>query len=109
MIAYLILGVYGIALTYITLFCVMQLSVLRSYRNFRKKNPFQEPTKVNSTDDDLPFVTVQLPIYNEYYVIGRLIDYVAAFDYPKDKFEIHVIDDSTDENRRVSRTKSRRI
>lgn len=97
MIAYLILGVYCAALTYITLFCFMQISVLRSYRNYRKKNPFKEPEKVSATDEDLPFVTVQLPIYNEYYVIGRLIDYVAAFDYPKDKFEIHIIDDSTDE------------
>lgn len=44
-----------------------------------------------------PMVTVQLPIYNEYYVIGRLIDAVAAFDYPRDRLEIHVLDDSTDE------------
>ncbi|THH37566.1 glycosyltransferase [Neolewinella litorea] len=44
-----------------------------------------------------PFVTVQLPIYNEYYVIGRLIDAVAAFDYPRDRYEIHILDDSTDE------------
>lgn len=44
-----------------------------------------------------PFVTVQLPIYNEYFVIGRLIDAVAKFDYPKDRFEIHILDDSTDE------------
>ncbi len=44
-----------------------------------------------------PLVTVQLPVYNEYYVVGRLIDAVAAFDYPKDRYEIHVLDDSTDE------------
>ena len=44
-----------------------------------------------------PFVTVQLPIYNEYFVIGRLIDAVAEFDYPRDRFEIHILDDSTDE------------
>ncbi|MBC6994802.1 glycosyltransferase family 2 protein [Neolewinella lacunae] len=44
-----------------------------------------------------PLVTVQLPIYNEYFVIGRLIDAVAAFDYPRDRFEIHILDDSTDE------------
>lgn len=44
-----------------------------------------------------PFVTVQLPIYNEYYVIGRLIDAVTRFDYPRDRFEIHILDDSTDE------------
>lgn len=46
---------------------------------------------------DYPFVTVQLPIYNELYVIGRLIDAVAAFDYPRDRYEIHILDDSTDE------------
>lgn len=44
-----------------------------------------------------PFVTVQLPIYNEFFVIGRLIDTVARFDYPRDRFEIHILDDSTDE------------
>ncbi len=44
-----------------------------------------------------PLVTVQLPIFNELYVIGRLIDAVAAFDYPRDRFEIHILDDSTDE------------
>ncbi len=44
-----------------------------------------------------PFVTVQLPIYNELYVIGRLIDTVTKFNYPKDRFEIHILDDSTDE------------
>jgi cellulose synthase/poly-beta-1,6-N-acetylglucosamine synthase-like glycosyltransferase len=44
-----------------------------------------------------PFVTVQLPVYNELYVVGRLIDAVAAFDYPRDRFEIHILDDSTDE------------
>jgi cellulose synthase/poly-beta-1,6-N-acetylglucosamine synthase-like glycosyltransferase len=44
-----------------------------------------------------PFVTVQLPIFNEFYVIARLIDAVAEFDYPKDRFEIHILDDSNDE------------
>ena len=44
-----------------------------------------------------PTVTIQLPIYNEKYVIGRLIDSVAQFDYPRDRFEIHILDDSTDE------------
>jgi cellulose synthase/poly-beta-1,6-N-acetylglucosamine synthase-like glycosyltransferase len=44
-----------------------------------------------------PFVTVQLPIFNEFYVIARLIDAVAKFDYPKDRFEIHILDDSNDE------------
>jgi cellulose synthase/poly-beta-1,6-N-acetylglucosamine synthase-like glycosyltransferase len=46
---------------------------------------------------DWPHVTVQLPIYNELYVARRLIEAVAAFDYPRDRLEIQVLDDSTDE------------
>ena len=44
-----------------------------------------------------PVVTVQLPVYNERYVVERLIDAMAAFDYPKEQLEIQVLDDSTDE------------
>ena len=43
-----------------------------------------------------PKVTVQIPIYNEYYVVERIIDSVVKFDYPKDCLEIQVLDDSTD-------------
>jgi len=48
-------------------------------------------------DADLPMVTVQLPIYNELYVSERIIEAAANFDYPADRFEIQVLDDSTDE------------
>ena len=48
-------------------------------------------------NQEVPFVTVQLPIFNEMFVVERLIDSVAKFEYPKDRFEIHVLDDSTDE------------
>jgi cellulose synthase/poly-beta-1,6-N-acetylglucosamine synthase-like glycosyltransferase len=44
-----------------------------------------------------PVVTVQLPVFNEYYVVGRLIDAVCSIEYPKEKLEIQVLDDSTDE------------
>jgi cellulose synthase/poly-beta-1,6-N-acetylglucosamine synthase-like glycosyltransferase len=53
----------------------------------------------------LPFVTIQLPIYNEMYVVERLIDSIAKFDYPKDRFEIHILDDSTDETLDITRRK----
>jgi cellulose synthase/poly-beta-1,6-N-acetylglucosamine synthase-like glycosyltransferase len=46
---------------------------------------------------ELPNVTVQLPLYNEMYVAERLLDAVAALDYPQDKLEVQVLDDSTDE------------
>ncbi len=48
-----------------------------------------------------PFVTIQLPVYNELYVVERLIDAVAAIDYPKDKMDIQVLDDSADETSRI--------
>lgn len=44
-----------------------------------------------------PLVTIQLPVYNEKYVVERLINSVCAIDYPKDKLEIQVLDDSSDE------------
>jgi cellulose synthase/poly-beta-1,6-N-acetylglucosamine synthase-like glycosyltransferase len=49
-----------------------------------------------------PVVTVQLPIFNERYVIRRLIDAVAALDYPRDRLEVQVLDDSTDETRALA-------
>lgn len=50
-----------------------------------------------------PVVTVQLPLYNEMYVVERLIDAVVQLDYPKDKLEIQVLDDSTDETCQIAR------
>ncbi len=46
--------------------------------------------------DVLPFVTVQLPVYNERWVVRRLLEAVGALDYPRDRLEIQVLDDSTD-------------
>jgi len=52
---------------------------------------------------ELPFVTIQLPIYNEQFVIDRLIDACCRLDYPRDRFEIQLLDDSTDETIDVAR------
>ena len=51
---------------------------------------------------DLPQVTVQLPIFNEQFVIDRLIEAVCAMEYPREKLEIQVLDDSTDETQQVA-------
>jgi cellulose synthase/poly-beta-1,6-N-acetylglucosamine synthase-like glycosyltransferase len=65
------------------------------YHFFRfKKDPSQ---KANLHTDELPYITVQLPIYNELYVVERLIDAAARFNYPKARLEIQLLDDSTDE------------
>jgi cellulose synthase/poly-beta-1,6-N-acetylglucosamine synthase-like glycosyltransferase len=52
--------------------------------------------------DELPMVTVQLPIFNEQFVIDRLIEAVCAMEYPAEKLEIQVLDDSTDETQAVA-------
>ena len=53
--------------------------------------------------DDLPRVTVQLPIFNEQYVVDRLLDAVCKLDYPREKLDIQLLDDSTDETVEVAR------
>jgi cellulose synthase/poly-beta-1,6-N-acetylglucosamine synthase-like glycosyltransferase len=51
---------------------------------------------------ELPTITVQLPLFNELYVVDRLLKAVTAIDYPREKLEIQVLDDSTDETVRVA-------
>ena len=58
--------------------------------------------------DQLPVVTIQLPIYNEMYVADRLIDAVCQIEYPRELLEIQVLDDSTDETTRHRRAAVRR-
>src|ERR1700683_2179867 len=56
-----------------------------------------KPPQPRATFDKLPPVTVQLPIFNEMYVVERLLKSVAALDYPRDLLQVQVLDDSTDE------------
>lgn len=53
----------------------------------------------------VPFVTVQLPVFNERFVVGRLLECVAALDYPRDRYEIQLLDDSTDDSVDVAAAK----
>ncbi len=57
----------------------------------------------------LPRVTVQLPIYNEVYVVERLLRAVAAIRYPRELLEIQILDDSTDETREIARATADRL
>ena len=56
----------------------------------------------------LPVVTIQLPLYNEMYVVDRLVDSVCAIDYPREKLEIQILDDSTDETCSIAEAAARR-
>lgn len=67
----------------------------------KKKLLEKNATVFSGPEKDLPFVTIQLPIYNERYVIERLIDACASLNYPRDLFEIQVLDDSTDDTKTI--------
>lgn len=87
-----ILGAYVFSLSILFLFGSHGFVMIFYYFKNRENQP------VGRTDmDELPKVTVQLPVYNELYVVERLIDAVCALDYPADRLEIQVLDDSNDE------------
>lgn len=87
----IVLVLYSLSVFFILLFSVGQLLLLILFLRNRDKKHLQ------LTLPSHPSVTVQLPVYNERYVVERLIDAAALLNYPKDKLEIQVLDDSTDE------------
>lgn len=91
---YFFFGIYLLAMLGILLYCLLQLSLAITYLRHRTK---PKPELSPSQPEDLPVVTIQLPLYNEYFVVERLLNAVAAFDYPTHKLEIQILDDSTDE------------
>ena len=93
-----IIVIYTIAISLLFFYCLMQLSLAIHYIKYKKNLENEAEVKFQIPEDQYPRVTVQLPVYNELYVVKRLIDAVCAFDYPKDKLEIQVLDDSTDES-----------
>jgi len=87
---------------YVLVFILCLYGIHRIYHGLAAKKIFKkvkEPAlpRIGSAED-YPHVTVQLPMYNEKFVARRIIDAAIAFDYPKDKVQFQVIDDSTDES-----------
>ena len=72
------------------------------YKNKSKAAKWSDPP-ARFPEGELPFLTIQLPIFNEQFVIERLIEAICRLDYPRDRFEIQVLDDSTDETVEVAR------
>jgi cellulose synthase/poly-beta-1,6-N-acetylglucosamine synthase-like glycosyltransferase len=86
-----IIILYSVSVFFVILFSIGQLALL--FKFFKNRNKKHQQLKTIF----LPKVTVQLPLYNERFVIGRLLDAVALLNYPKEKLEIQVLDDSTDD------------
>jgi cellulose synthase/poly-beta-1,6-N-acetylglucosamine synthase-like glycosyltransferase len=91
---------YTLSLLYIFLFSLGQLQLAWIYVRANKIKA--EDVELMS---DYPHVTIQLPVYNEKYVVERLLQSVTKFNYPKDKLEIQVLDDSSDETTEIIKRK----
>ncbi|MEN9798444.1 MAG: hypothetical protein RL653_2140 [Pseudomonadota bacterium] len=89
---------------YFSLMCVLAVYGSHRYRMafLYYRHKFKLPTP-NGKLAALPRVTVQLPVFNEMYVVERLIESVCKLDYPRDHLEIQVLDDSTDETCGIAR------
>ena len=98
----IIIVIYTIAILLIFMYALAQLNLLFNYLSSKKANKECE-TFDFSNPDEIPLVTIQLPVFNEMYVMERLLDNIALMDYPKDKLEIQVLDDSTDETIETTR------
>lgn len=92
-----IIIIYTLALLVIFFYSLTQLNLLLSYLKSRKQNQVCPKFDFNK-EEEIPFITVQLPVFNELYVMDRLLNNIAQLEYPKDKLEIQVLDDSTDES-----------
>ena len=96
-IAYIIIVIYSISLMLIFFYSLAQLNLLVNYLGYKRQ--IQTAPKFNLLDPkEIPMVTIQLPVYNEEYVMERLLENIAKIEYPKSKLEIQVLDDSTDDS-----------
>ena len=105
---WVIIMLYGFSMSIVCFFSLAQLNLTWHY--VRKVD---DPT-FNNEPTNLPFVTLQLPLYNEKYVIGRLLDAVTSLDYPYTHLEVQLLDDSDDEtvdiiDARINQIKSKGI
>ena len=99
LLAKIVLGIYTACLILIFYYSCIQMTLAIAYVRNRKKRKLEEIPQFDSKN--APKVTIQLPMYNEMYVAERIIETAAAFDYPRDKFQIQVLDDSTDETKDI--------
>ena len=94
----LLLAAYFAVLLTLAIFGLHRYRMVYLYFRHRHRKP-----KPVGRFQELPRVTVQLPLYNELYVVERLVDAACGLDYPRNRLQIQVLDDSTDETSEVAR------
>jgi len=92
-----LLCLYFLSLLGLVIFGMHRYLLIYYYKKYKKIKPESKPLT-----EPYPVVTIQLPIYNEINVVRRLIENITKMDYPKDRLEIQVLDDSTDETQKVT-------
>ena len=97
---YVILIVYFAILATLAVYGAYRIKQVIDFWRYRKFVP--QPAG-RFAEADLPRITVQLPLFNELYVVERLVKAVTEIDYPREKLEIQVLDDSTDETINVAK------
>jgi cellulose synthase/poly-beta-1,6-N-acetylglucosamine synthase-like glycosyltransferase len=95
----IIIGYFAVMLL-LSVYGIHRYFLVYLYYRYKRNRPVAQ-----GRFEELPRITVQLPVFNEACVITRLIDAVCRLDYPKEKLEIQVLDDSTDETRFLARAK----
>ncbi len=96
-VSYILLIIYCLAILMVFFYSLAQLNLLINY--LQSKKQLENIEKLNfSNPSEIPLVTIQLPLYNEKYVIERLLNNIVKLKYPIEKLEIQVLDDSTDES-----------
>jgi len=98
-----VIGFYFLLFFFLSIFGFHRSILVWRYYHMRKLRPALRRM------DPLPAVTIQLPVYNEAYVVERLITAVSRIDYPKDLLHIQVLDDSTDETSVIAETLVREL
>ena len=88
----LVIGTYLAVLIVLAVYGLHRTALISMYYRNKDRRP-----KPAGRFSELPVVTVQLPLFNEMYVVERLLDAVSGIRYPRDRFQIQVLDDSTDE------------
>lgn len=99
--SFLLLGIYFFILAILAIFGLHRYYLTYLYYKHKERLPQDVPAF--DALPRVPFVTVQLPIYNEKYVVQRLVQQICALDYPRDRLEIQLLDDSTDETQEIAK------